>query len=260
MSILRCLCGVVCLLWSLPLAQASPSKQGCLKLFQQKSYVAAGRCYEKKLPDSLSLKSLPEARRITYGRLLRNAALAYRAAGRTTKQIERSSYFYERALKHLERYLNDKLYETKYRKQSAESLLLAVRGKVQYTPLTIIGESAGVTLLLKGFQFEQTFKGRWSKNVRPGRYTLSEKAPQGKKARTFQLVVSPKQPKIFVVPRLPVVRRQPVRQRPMERRVKIPPPRKPPPDRPPPPNHPPPPSVPPPPTLPPPSPIPPSMT
>lgn len=191
--------------------QAQSQQKPCLALFQKQNFLKAAQCYESQIPRRILNSVLTEAQRVSYGRLLRNAALAYQnAAKKQTQSTEQAAYWNERALKLVRRYLARKLYENNYRKQSAERLIQRLSQRINYGNLIIKGRSSD-SFQLKGFSFSQVIRGTWSQKVRPGTYRLLRLTlPQ----RTFVLKVKPGQSLVFVVPvpvaprRLPPPRRR----------------------------------------------------
>ncbi|TNE49469.1 MAG: hypothetical protein EP343_11490 [Deltaproteobacteria bacterium] len=202
---------VLLLLAKGPIVLAQSQQKPCLALFQKQNFLQAAQCYESQIPRRILTTVLTEAQRVSYGRLLRNAALAYQnAAQKKAKSTEQAAYWNERALKLVRRYLARKLYENTYRKQSAERLTRTLSKRINYGTLTIQGRSSD-SFQLKGFSFSKVLQGTWSQKVRPGTYQLLRLTlPQ----RTFVLKVKPGQSLVFAVPvpvkprRLPPPRRR----------------------------------------------------
>lgn len=205
---------VVCLLgclFFLPTdsAQAAPQYKDCIQLFRAKSFSKAAVCFES-VARSLNRPGLTKKQRTRKGRALRNAANLLERAAKQNERVEVAAYWRERAVKLLQQYLDESLYEVKYQKRGAESMKLRLQNSIGYATLTIVLTTPRASFVLKGFKTKIQGKGTWSRRLRPGPYRLNARFPLSGSIQNKRFYLSSGETKVVTLtPQRGEIRRKP---------------------------------------------------
>lgn len=183
---LFCVWIVLVVVWGSSTASAA-AKVSCASLFQQKKYAKAGSCFEREAQQTEASQQPVKIKRFLQGRMLRNAAAAFRKAAKQDQRPGMPLFWKERAVQSLQVYLKKKLCRKKYRCRLVKGELFGLTREIQYTQLTVQTGSQKAVVVVKGVRFEKSRKvpPLWNQQVRPGSYTVTVtgkgQTPQTKK-------------------------------------------------------------------------------
>jgi hypothetical protein len=219
---------LLCALCCVPLGVVeAASARICKVYFKRKQYQTAAQCFDGLAKAIGTAKSAEK--RYQKGRWMRSAWLCLVRAARQEKVRYKQAYYYEQVLFRVRRYLAQKLYETKSQQQVATARLNRAKTAIGYAQLSVVSNHQGASLLITGFRFKSKGVGSWSRDVRPGSYTVQVTYP-GRPALIKIIEHKPDQPSLLrfspapvrrapVVVRRAVVARVPVVRRPAGRRL-----------------------------------------
>lgn len=173
------------------------SSTRCKKLYQQKQYEKASDCFFALAKPYLPNKNLG-ANKGRVGFAVLNAAVSMRKAARASRLPAYQSYLRERVIQYLRLFLGRKLYESSNQKRVATLLKEEMYQKIGYARLTVTTPSKKVQILVLGFRFQDKSQGLWSKEVRPGRFSVIITAP-GKTPVTRTLDIRPREPVVIAL-------------------------------------------------------------
>jgi hypothetical protein len=152
-------------------------RANCVDLFRKKAFVRAADCFEgiaKKLGDSASLSVAAKSEK---GQFLRNAAVALDKAADIEKWVEVAAFLRERAVRLLQQYQKEQLYETENRKQTALAQQASIHKKIGYASLAIVTNNTQASISLEGYRFAQRAMGNLNQSMRPGVYKITVMYP-----------------------------------------------------------------------------------
>lgn len=156
--------------------------------------------------------SLTAPQRWARGRLLRNAATSYKRLAYQSPPAE-AAFWREVALRLLETYEREKLYENPQRQKDAASQRAALRREIGYATLRLQWAGKPTEICVMGYRFRRCVKGqRWERKVRPGAYKVQIKGEKGaSQSWTFSLASGQSQAHRLVpkAPPSPPQRRKP---------------------------------------------------
>jgi len=159
----------------LPVVWAEEDSKACSRLFQQKEALRAGDCFAQlaeKMPASAQLDALQKRQKGLY---LQYAAKAYVAHTKEEPLAQKQSYFYEKAVLLLRRYLDEKLCLQAYQCRSIQGLLYEYEKRIGYATLVLLDDSpTSPQVELSGYRVERRFllNKKHTEKLRPGTYTL----------------------------------------------------------------------------------------
>ncbi|TNE46068.1 MAG: hypothetical protein EP343_25210 [Deltaproteobacteria bacterium] len=185
---------VVVSLWGVGASRAE-ARPSCAALFQQTKFAQAGACFEQEATKTESSSQPLKIKRFLQGRMLRNAAAAFRKASQQDKQPGMSLYWKERAVQALQQYLTKKLCRKVYRCRLVQGELFGLNRSIQYAQLTVQTGLSKALVVVRGVRFSsrQTVPPIWNQQVRPGRYKVSVSFGS-KSAQTQTIEVKPGTP------------------------------------------------------------------
>lgn len=161
--------------WAAPAPRQAKghSLKACVKAYKAKRFLQAAKCFSSLGKVMKPGPSLSAAERAKKGRLLRNAAVAYKHAANAEKTIHVASYLREQAVKWLDLYLQEKLCETSYRCRFALDLKTRIAKKIGYAQLAVVIDDPKGRVVITGYKLKREQKGDVSLRVRPGRFVLT---------------------------------------------------------------------------------------
>lgn len=160
------------LVWSYAGALVWAAEAECVRLYRSKKLLQAANCFEALANQLKRANGTTSRQRVMRGRAIRNAAsLLSRIAG-NANHVARSAWLRERAIKLLQLFLQEKLYELSERRQQVTIQLYKLRRAIRYSHLTVVAHDPNASFSIQGYQMKAQGQGRWSQRVRPGSYSI----------------------------------------------------------------------------------------
>lgn len=146
----------------------------------QKRYREAGTCYWNRAQQLGRHDKLLLAQKWKKGQLLHNAALSFVLAAEQQKRPEVSLHLLEKAVLLWRQIRTERLCQTLAHCERLAQLESRHHQRIGYTALPIVVGSTPARISLRGYRYHKQHQGKsWSPRVRPGRYTLQVRYPQG---------------------------------------------------------------------------------
>lgn len=158
-----------------PAVWAEEDSKACSRLFQQKEALRAADCFSRlaeKMAASVQLDALQKRQKGLY---LQYAAKAYVAHTKEEPLAQKQSFFYEKAVLLLRRYLDEKLCLQAYQCRSIQGLLYEYEKRIGYATLVLLDDSpTSPQVEILGYQVDRRFmlNKKHTEKLRPGTYTL----------------------------------------------------------------------------------------
>ena len=159
----------------------------CKSLYKQQQYLQAAQCFKKLLIVVDTKPALKSLAGLLKDRYLRHAAICYVRLAQLEKNIEKSSYYKELAIKLLLRSFKKGYCEASQRCRSNQVFSDQLRKEISYSTLVIITGNKKASIQVKGFKVQQTQTHTFNQKLRPGHYQIIIKFPQKSSVRQITL-------------------------------------------------------------------------
>lgn len=153
--------------------------QECTKLYRQKQYAQAGKCFHDLANAMGNLTRAPALKKYEKGRWLRNATTSYIKAAKRSRGLKAAG-FYETILRITIQYVKEELYENNARKIELRDRIRRLLRQTNLSRLEIESNNPSAKMCLTGGGKTECQNGAtWSKLLPPMLYQLVVTYPDG---------------------------------------------------------------------------------
>lgn len=174
----------------------------CYQLYRSNQPEQAGDCFVQAAKKLGAGKALTEAARIRKGRLLRNAALSYDKAAKSSPNLK-ASELRDKAVQRIDDALREKLFEGASGLKEMKELRGRLERSIGRVNVTVVTGHANAFVCLQSGEWKRCKStSLWNLNVLPRRYTVRVRYPggeqqtkplQGKPFARLSVVFAPKE-------------------------------------------------------------------
>ncbi|MCB9640693.1 MAG: hypothetical protein H6728_13785 [Myxococcales bacterium] len=163
------------------------SAAACSKMIKAKEYLKAASCYEQAAQQVDQDPAQKSFAVLLKERYFRYSALAFQRAAEATQKAEKA-YYLERSVEQLGITIRERYCRAARRCRQNQLLADKLKAQIRYGTLVISSKDPKASITVKGFQYLQVQQKDFTKQVRPGTYTVTVKFPkQAEKQSTVQV-------------------------------------------------------------------------